>query len=541
MMDHVLRLLRQPVRWVPWVLAALPALWMVWFVLQGSQLQYSDYWDMLPRTVSPTGWISFRGVTTFQNEHPVVIPQFLIWANVHLTGGSNIALGLFVVLVVAAQVVLISRFVERDDRHKWVAASIIVVASVLLFSRQGVHNFSKSMSGTAWLTANLFVIAAILARWKDKTWLAAGFGVAASITYGTGLVVWPVLIIVGMLRDRRWWPDWRIILVGAFAVAFYLIRRPESSSAFQSGPRDLVKAALAMGSAIFTDSIGAMRVATVLGLLAGVALIAIAVWKRNNAAIPWIGLFLYGILSLGLISRGRLLFVTGTSFPSRYASIAAVFWIGLVGLAGAIVKWKSYALLPAAAVVLASVTYNSPAVDDERDLWLRQEDLAAGIRLDLTDDRTLTFAFRPPLTVTPLLEKLGHYPFNGAWNADCGLLDTTYDPASATKASSGSVEKAREMTGSKGVRFRGLLPDETESPIKCVVVGNEDDKVIGVGTLGVGEQTTFVGMAAGSEDPSRLAAIAPRNSSEYHVLLVLEDGSLLQLGEPIADTDVTAR
>jgi hypothetical protein len=541
MFDRALRLLREPVRWVPWVLAALPALWMAWFVLQGSQLQYSDYWDMMPRTVTPSGGIDLGGLTTFQNEHPVVIPQFLFWVNVHLTAGSNIALGLFVVAVVFAQVVLIGRFVEPADRRKWAAGSVVVVASVLLFSRQGVHNFSKSMSGTAWLTTNLFVVAAIFARFKDRTWLSAALGVAASITYATGLVVWPVLIIVGLLRDRRWLPDWRIVVAAVFPIVFYLVRRPDRVGAFQVGPRELIKGALAIGGSIFTESLSVMRVTTGLGALLGVGLIAVAVWKRNAAAVPWIGLLVYGGACLALISRGRLLFVRDTWFQSRYASLAALFWIGLFGLAAVVLRWKWVVFLPAAALVVAAVTFNTPAVDEERQWWLKQDDLAAGLVLGLADDRSYAYAILGTLDVGPLLEQLGNYPFTDSYDADCGRLGTTYDADSIGNASSGRIESVRRMTKSEGIRIIAELPDETEAPIDCVVVGDADDEVVGIGTVGLGEQRTFVGMSTSSTDPGRLAAIAPIGSSEYKVLLVLSDGSLLQLGEPIVETDIKGR
>jgi hypothetical protein len=45
-------------------------------------------------------------------------------------------------------------------------------------------------------------------------------------------------------------------------------------------------------------------------------------------------------------------------------------------------------------------------------------------------------------------------------------------------------------------------------------------------------------MTTGAADPTRLAAIAPLGSPRYRVLLVLEDGSLLQVGAPIPATDI---
>jgi len=533
MFDRALLLLREPVRWLPWLLALLPAVWMAAFVLQGSHLQYNDYWVMLPRAVTSSGGLDLDGLATFQNEHPVVIPQLLYWVNVHLSGGSNVVLGLIVVAIVFAQVVLISTLVRPADRREWAAASTVVVASVLLFSQHGVWNFSKSMSGAAWLTANLFVVGAIVARSRDKVWLSAGLGVAASVSYATGLVVWPVLVIVGMLRTRRWLPDWRIVVVAVLPIAFYIVRRPDRDTVLQSDLWELVQTALAMGSSIFTASTGVMRAGTAIGLLLGLSLIALATIKREDAAIPWIGLTLYAFGCMILISRGRVGVTSGEWFPSRYASLSALFWIGVFGLAGTMLRWKWYMLVPAAALVVAAVTYDSPAVDEERTNWIKQRDLAAGLYLGLADDRAYVYTFLGTLDVGPLLEQLGHYPFSSAYDGDCGLIGTSYDPRSVDTATSGQIESVRRLTGSEGIRIVAELPDDLESDIRCVVVGDPAGEIVGIGTLGLGEQQGIIGMAPGSEDPTRLAAIAPLGSRAYRLLLVLDDGSLVQLGDTL--------
>lgn len=69
--------------------------------------------------------------------------------------------------------------------------------------------------------------------------------------------------------------------------------------------------------------------------------------------------------------------------------------------------------------------------------------------------------------------------------------------------------------------------------VDCVVVIDEDDQVVGIGTLGLGHQTTFVGMSTGAEDPERLVAMAPAGPSSYRVLLVRDDGGLVQVGKTI--------
>ena len=83
-----------------------------------------------------------------------------------------------------------------------------------------------------------------------------------------------------------------------------------------------------------------------------------------------------------------------------------------------------------------------------------------------------------------------------------------------------------------------MLPESTDPGIDCVVVGDADDKVVGIGTAGLGEQTNIFGMATGAEDSRRLAAIAPIGSSSYRVLLVLDDGTLVQVGDVIPESQI---
>ena len=45
-----------------------------------------------------------------------------------------------------------------------VRAGLVVGASALVFSLQGLHMYVRSMSGSAWLTANLLVVARSLVR-----------------------------------------------------------------------------------------------------------------------------------------------------------------------------------------------------------------------------------------------------------------------------------------------------------------------------------------------------------------------------------------
>ena len=81
---------------------------MTGVVLGGSPLQNTDYWLMLPRFTSPDGGLDVVGLFHFENEHPVVIPQFIYWLNLRLFAGSNITLGFVVIALVLGQLAVIA-------------------------------------------------------------------------------------------------------------------------------------------------------------------------------------------------------------------------------------------------------------------------------------------------------------------------------------------------------------------------------------------------------------------------------------------------
>ena len=146
------------------LLALLPPLLMFRMVRKSSDLQWFDYWTILPRIVNPDGSLAIRGLLTFTEGHILAGPQrHLFWLNVRFFDGVNRTLGYYVIAVVLAQVLVLRAALPRAlDIGQWWYSGLVIGISILLFAPQGVWNFTRAMSGTAWLTANLFSVAAIV-------------------------------------------------------------------------------------------------------------------------------------------------------------------------------------------------------------------------------------------------------------------------------------------------------------------------------------------------------------------------------------------
>jgi hypothetical protein len=507
-------------RFGPLLLATPPALWMTSYVLGGGRMPFNDYWFMANVVFQPNGGIDVSSLLTFQNEHPVIIPDLLYWANARLTGGSNIVLGLVVIAVVFAQVVIVSRFVDERHRRSAVSLALIAASGVLLYSRQGAHLFFAAYSAPI---ANLFVLGAILARSRGRTWLAVGLGMLASICNAAGLAVWPALVVTGMVKDRRWRPDPAVVAYGILLVIGYLALRNTSPVEADAGVVDAARAAAAVAGSVLANSLGMTQIVGAVGMVAGAILTFLAVTRgQGAAAAPWVGAFVFAVTAAALIGRGRAGLVESYGVGSRYASVSAIFLLAVLGLAAIVFHFRWMTLAPIIVVGLLAVRLGGDQVDQFIDLEPEQEEFAAAMRLDLADGYTYLPYYGYP-RVAPLLEDFGHYPFDGSWDGDCGLAGQRLPPSTALDPAEGHLQWAVPLDNRRGARFFGWVPEDLVDDIDCVLITDSTRTVVGFGAVGVEDPLATI-------DPDRsFAAVAPLGSSTFTAFILLEDGTIRRL------------
>src|SRR5690606_29160078 len=107
------------------------------------------------------------------------------WLNVVVFAGSNITLGLFVVLLGLAQAVVLWRIVPQSRATARAGtAAVVVVAGAALFAPHGAWSFLRSMSGAAWLMANALAAGAVVVRARGHRLPALGLALLAAMSYG---------------------------------------------------------------------------------------------------------------------------------------------------------------------------------------------------------------------------------------------------------------------------------------------------------------------------------------------------------------------
>lgn len=465
-------------------LCAVPLARMVPVVRGSSRMQYNDYWPMIDPTLGADGGLRWQGLLEARNQHPVVVPKLIYWANIVVSDGSNRVLGAYVLAVVAATVVCLGLLARgTDGLGRLRRCALVVTASSLLLVPNGAWSFVKAMSGTAWLTTNLLAVAALLAARRRRSFLAPALALVATVTYGTGLALWPALVVLALLRDgrsalRQEWPTW---VAGSMALGRYAWWYGSASipGPPRPGPVELVDRVARSLSVLPADG-----EAPLLGLaviLAGVVA-AGACWRRGVVAdaAPWVGLMCFGTTSLSLVSLSR-----AQLFQGRYVSLAALAWVGLCGtiLVAVPRTWRWAALLPLPLIV-ASTLGSSTAAPTLHGSTARHDLLAVGMHLDVVDGTTVIGERARFPHITDRLRARGHVPFDREAPFACGSMGEVVDVDETPLDEDDAfvVEQSAPSLLVAHVDAWGLLPGDRE--VDCVVALDGAGRVVGAGPVG---------------------------------------------------------
>jgi hypothetical protein len=301
-----------------------------------SSLPDSDYWGNISGLITESGVrLTLANLFRHNNEHIVVIPKLIYAANYLATSGSNTGLIVYsLVLGIACTGLLLVLARETLLDTPWRLVLCALLFPLVMFSAKLTHSYFLGMSGTIWLTADLFVIvsAAALARAvasKSANWLLVSLaaGVLGVLAYSTAIYMLIVLVIfclAKLLRPKLPGPDSRPLLLGTLAAALLVLGL---GVAFRNAPKakpdlafDLVGLVefvlIYLGNALTT---GPLRiVAGLLILAAGAASIwRLAAERRIEETLLWVILFFFASGASATASRSRRRAATSRSPPSR--------------------------------------------------------------------------------------------------------------------------------------------------------------------------------------------------------------------------------
>jgi len=233
--------------------------------------------------------------------------------------------------------------------------------------------------------ANFTVVAAVICLERSQgvdRWLAWALasGAVASLSFATGILVWPIGLIQLMLRPaphrRRSLAVWAA--GAASALSLFWARYPMPEAGLPVGPGRALAFVAGLWGSPFSESLAVAAGIGAVALTCAIALLVLARSTRgllaDNAAT--VALLAFGFLSAIMIMKGRAGMAATYAVQSRYTPIVAIGWIGLYLLAVEVLGARSgslalgarrlVAVLLVAGVAHASVAGWKHGVTDRR-------------------------------------------------------------------------------------------------------------------------------------------------------------------------------
>ena len=533
------------------LLALVPPVAMVFEVARSGKLQWLDYWYVLVRMTMPDGSFNLGGIFTPQNEHPLIIPSLLYWLDARLADGDNRVLG-YTVVVIAAATVLLLRAALPKSLPPVVRAGLVVGASALIFSLQGLHMFVRSMSGSAWLTANLLVVASLLLANKRRWPAAWGVGILATASYGTAFALWPALALLATLHKQRWRTRLVPLGIGVVVVGIWYILKPNTwiGGAPANDIGSLLWTFLVVVGKMWTADNAGMAVAAGALMLVLYAVLTTNRTARDESLRFWWALATYGVLACGMIATARVDFGADFGLTSRYSSLAVMVSIPLLVLMAAVLykgAWRNAQKIAVTVVGIGVVgfTLGLPTAAELRG-QIKEHPLE-GIAIRAGYGDALGPVLPREALLQPDLEVLDHYPFNGTFTIGCGgpelgstinLNDTTSLPQPGTRSPDkpvgmvNSVEPRGEADLITGWATGGLGEDADQ--VRCTMVVDGDGKVVGAGVSRL-TRSDVTGRYWGLPPDVGFRAIGPV-TAETRIVVVYESGAMRWLPAQVSDS-----
>ena len=392
----------RPRRFDPWIVAAIVPLSLLVFLVarNGLDLPLIDQWSFVPLIERfHTGTLTLADLWTQHGEHRLIFPRIIMLGLGGLTGWNiRYELGVSVLLAIGIFFVLV-RIIGRDRPPgvKPLPGWWWALLSLAVFSLSQWENWLWGWQMQVFL--NVLCVAgtiAVLTRrplgWK--TVAAAGLvGVAATYSFGNGLLVWPVgLALVGLAPEvlgRRsallaFWAVLSGVVIWSYLADFQ--RNPSTpplETVFVQPLTYLRYVATYLGSplASFSGSAWPPRDTGVGAVVGAAGVVVLLLTTRRTLRRPrteWplgsLALAAYAIGSGLVVSLARFSFGTPNAFASRYTTVSTLFWIGTLGVVWAVARGEAPnrrrlwlgAIAAAATLIAVSSVYSIPIFSARR-------------------------------------------------------------------------------------------------------------------------------------------------------------------------------
>ena len=312
-----------------------------------------DEWDLLTvyRYIAQSGDV-FAELWTPFNGHYEPIPRLLFLGRDMLLGGHAIALVAACLGLQGALIgIIVAAFLREPDLRGSVLQHVLIAASIVLLTWTiQMENFNWGVQITFVLPAFLTVAAIAVVSWRRPgprvDWpivAAAVMAVAACLSLGAGVALWPALFVIA-LRQRRGAQAFVVTALGAALslVPHWLAAEPSTTPMMVlTRPIDTLLFVCRYLPPLYIRE--DLRV--LLGALLIVIGVCAVVYGTVRGGSSQLGDLAVGLVAFGLsvalltaMARAEI----GVPASSRYMAFGSLYWVGLLALGGSLAPVREW-------------------------------------------------------------------------------------------------------------------------------------------------------------------------------------------------------
>jgi len=464
----------------------------------------SEFYSKEGFSTHPADWLFY-----FNQIMPL---SFMVYAlNIVVTGGSNISLSLMTWFFALIQMLFLIALLSKINWKSSIFIVILpIVISVFTFTPSASLNWMFGFNGVFRTLPSLFVIASIYClthyvRYEHTHWIIGAITLAllATLTHSSSFVIWPTCFVGLLLMRFRL----RAVLVflGFSVVVFagysyYFKISNNVILVFTQIHKIILYVATWLGG-IFTTKVEIALLAGVFGLLASSVILWFFV-SRSRGRIhlfPWMLIHIYAIGMAFVTAVARSHRGLDQAISSRYAVLAALYWLSLIVILifhvyPISLRWQWRTIVPILIVIILMISsMYQVGMRYARTLLYRaslQPIASLSAQLGIPDEEAIKLFITPShhafVETIPALKAHGGIPFHKE-NPFCVRLNQRIDSGLLSPMPEDDVpgyfESLYRYT-KDGVRGMGWVY-KANHKVKCIILLNQDNIIRGFGIPGI--------------------------------------------------------